>query len=83
MLAVGSGAVSSPSSEECVEGKKELDQKAVKTSPVLMCNMIGKHYHKVAPPVGKTTCRVKTFNNLTLGLLTSIPKLLGALPFII
>lgn len=54
MLAVGPGAVSSPSSEECVEGEKELDQKGVKTSPVLVCNMVGKHYHKITPPVGKT-----------------------------
>lgn len=59
MLAVGPGAVSSPSSEEYVEGEKELDQNSVKTSPVLMCSMVGKHYRKITPPVG-ITCRVKT-----------------------
>lgn len=60
MLAVGPGAVGSLSSEECIEGEKELEQKHVKTSPVLMCNMVGQHYHKITLPVGKTTCRVKT-----------------------
>lgn len=60
MLAVGPGAVRNPSSEECSKGGKEFDQKGVKTSPVLICNMVGKRYCKIAPPVGKTTQRIRT-----------------------
>lgn len=57
---MGPWAVSNSSNEECVEGGKELDRKGFKISSVLMCNMVGKHHHKIAPPGGKTTCRDKT-----------------------